>query len=913
MPPSVRPRSAPALLLPAWLLLASASVAAAQQGEGAPASTAAAAALSSREILAQERYVRPPAAIERLVLAPRQNNVSLSDQSPDRKHFLEPTSDGLPTLAAFGKPHYYLGGLQVDFAANRARSLTTRGATGLSVIDAATGQSRTLETPRGATVSGAAWSPDGTRIAYIANFDDASRLYVADVASGKSRQLTATPLLATLVTDVQWTADGKSVAVVLVPSGRAAEPKRPAIETTPLVRLTEGQKNQERVYASLLRDPYEKALLEYYTTGQLALVDAKSGAVRKIGAPAMIDDVDVAPDGQYLRVTLMQKPFSYIVPYGSFGRVEQLWDARGTVVATLTERPLRVDRPGDDDDQPGPGGRGADTARRDFGWLPDGSGLYYLQQDPAPAGRGGRAGGDSGDSAAAPDAPAAGGSAGRGAARRKDRLFAWRPPYDANSRTELLASDNRIGGVLFSDDAKTVFVAENANGTGHLYAVKLDEPTKHYTLWRMRGLTASVGGRGRGFGGRGGNGADSLTFYQNPGNLVTTRGRLGQTVALLSSDGQSVFLNGTQYARDWQHEAPRPFVDRVDIATGRKTRLFQSAADVYEDVVAPLDADFARMIITRESRTMLPDAYLRDTRSGQVVKLTNNVDYMPEFTQAIRKKIPVTRVDGIRFFVDLTLPRDYTAGTRLPAMLWFYPREYTEQAEYDRTLRTENVNEFPSGGPRTIEYLVTQGYAVVNFSPPIMGDQGRMNDNYIADLRNNLAAVIDELDRQGYIDRTRLAIGGHSYGAFSTVNAMTHTPFFKAGIAGDGMYNRSLTPNGFQSERRDFWEAQETYLEMSPFLEADKLQGALLMYHSIEDQNVGTAPISSIRMMQALQGLGKTAALYMYPYEDHGPATAETILDQWARWVAWLGVYVKNAGTPGTTNVTTKAISQEMP
>jgi dipeptidyl aminopeptidase/acylaminoacyl peptidase len=347
-------------------------------------------------------------------------------------------------------------------------------------------------------------------------------------------------------------------------------------------------------------------------------------------------------------------------------------------------------------------------------------------------------------------------------------------------------------------------------------------------------------------------------------------------------------------------------VDRVEIRTGTKTPVFVGGTDVYETVTAPLDDDFSRFVVSRESRTMVPDAYLRDA-SGKLTKLTNNKDYTPQFTAALRKKIPVTRVDGTKFLVDLTLPADYKPGTRLPAMFWFYPYEYTDQAAYDRTLRTQNINQFPSAGPRTIEYLVTQGYAVANFNPPIMGTAGRMNDNYVTDLRNNLAAVIDELDRQGYIDRSRLGLGGHSYGAFSTVNAMTQTPFFKAGIAGDGMYNRSLTPFGFQSERRDFWEAQRTYLEMSPFFNADKMQGALLMYHSIEDQNVGTAPISSERMMHALQGLGKHASLYMYPYEDHGPATKETILDQWARWTAWLDIYVKNGDKKqGTTaNATT--------
>jgi dipeptidyl aminopeptidase/acylaminoacyl peptidase len=318
-------------------------------------------------------------------------------------------------------------------------------------------------------------------------------------------------------------------------------------------------------------------------------------------------------------------------------------------------------------------------------------------------------------------------------------------------------------------------------------------------------------------------------------------------------------------------------------------------------VTAALDDDFTKAIVSREAPSLVPDAYLRVMNGGQLTKLTNNKDFTPEFTNAIRKKIPVTRADGYRFYVNLTLPQGYTAGTRLPGMFWFYPYEYTDQAGYDRTLRSENVNKFPTAGPRSIEYLVTQGYAVANFDPPVFGVQGRMNDNYVSDLQKNLSAVIDELDRLGYIDRQRLGIGGHSYGAFSTVNAMVHTPFFKAGIAGDGMYNRTLTPNGFQSERRDFWEAQQTYLEMSPFLQADKLTGALLMYHSLEDQNVGTDPTSSIRMMHALTGLGKTASLYMYPYEDHGPATKETLLDQWARWTAWLDVYVKNAKTPAKT------------
>ena len=375
---------------------------------------------------------------------------------------------------------------------------------------------------------------------------------------------------------------------------------------------------------------------------------------------------------------------------------------------------------------------------------------------------------------------------------------------------------------------------------------------------------------------------------------MTRRAATG-AVALISSDS-AVYLSGTRYDRNYLENIPRGFVDKVKIETGARTRAYEGPADVSETITAPLDGDFGAIVVVRESPTEVPNSFRRDLRSGTVTPLTENRDVTPEFTSLIRKRITVTRADGIKFVVRVTLPANYQAGTRLPGMLWLYPYEYTDQAGYERTLRNENVKRFPVSGPRTIELLAIRGYAVANFDPPIIGEQARMNDSYVSDLRMNLYAVIEELDRQGFIDRSRLGIGGHSYGAFSTVNALVHTPFFRAGIAGDGMYNRTLTPVGFQSERRDLWSGQKTYLDMSPMLYADKMQGALLMYHGMEDQNVGTDPISSIRMMQALRSEGKVASLYLYPYEDHGPAAKETLLDLWGRWTAWLDLYVKYPG-----------------
>ncbi|HEV8611889.1 MAG TPA: prolyl oligopeptidase family serine peptidase [Gemmatimonadales bacterium] len=854
-----------------------------------PSADVAAELAASRARLAAESYVTPAPDLVKLVTAPRQQNALLAQQSPDRRHFLREESGGMPSVTSFGKPHYYFGGLQVDPAANRARALTTRGAVALTVVDAGSGQTRALELPAGATASNPVWSPDGKQVAFVANFPETSRAYVADLATGKSRDVTppGSALLATLVTSVDWTAGGNTIVAVLVPDKRGPPPVSPAIATGPRVRLwMDSLKSPQRNYASLLQEPFDQALLEYYVTGQLVAIDLRTRAARKLGSPAMISDVDPSPDGKYFRVTTMRKPFSYVVQYGSFGEVEEIWDASGKVLAEVVKRPLRESA--DTGDTPAPRREGS---KRSLAWMPSGDGLYYLEAV------GNRSGGTSDADSTGP-APTARGPGAASASNRPDRLVRWMPPFGPGDTTVLYRAEGPVSQVVLSEDAALAFFGVIRNGSGEIFAVRLSQPDQRYPIVRQRGYTPVIAGRtafGPGAGGRGVGANDSLSFYSNPGALTTKPGPRGGVVALLSPDS-AVFLSGIRYDRNFLENIPRQFVDKVSIGTGVKTRIYEGPADVSETLTAPLDDDFAAAVVVRESPTAVPNAYRRELKIGTLTRLTDNRDLTPEFTSLVRKRIVVTRADGIKFVVRVTLPAGYQAGTRLPGMLWLYPYEYTDQAGYDRSLRTENVKRFPASQPRTIEFLATQGYAVTNFDPPIIGEQGRMNDNYVSDLRMNLYAVIDQLDRQAIIDRTRLGIGGHSYGAFSTVNALVHTPFFKAGIAGDGMYNRTLTPTGFQSERRDLWSGQKTYLDMSPMLSADKLQGALLMYHNLEDQNVGTDPISSIRMMQALRAEGKVAALYMYPYEDHGPATRETILDLWGRWTAWLDIYVKNAG-----------------
>jgi dipeptidyl aminopeptidase/acylaminoacyl peptidase len=833
-------------------------------------------------VLNAESWQRPPQAIADAVGAPRERNVTLTNLSPDRKYFLRQATDGMPSMAKYAKPHVYLGGLQVDIKANRVRSLSTRNGGAISIISAETGQSHDVEIPRGAVASNAQWSPDGRMVAFFANFDDATHIYVADATTGKAKAVTRTPVLATLNTGFDWTADGKSIVTVLIPESRGAAPLEPAVPMTPKVRMTSPAKNSQRTYASLLETPYDMALLEYYSLGQLAVIDVASRAVRKVGKPAMIRSVDADAHGQYMRVTLMTKPFSYIVPTSSFGSREELWAADGHMIAKLSERPLND---GNVTDSAGRANR--DNDRRSLSWRPDGAGLSFLQLEPAPRGNRDRdAASDSADTS-----PTANPSAGR-TARRKDRVMLWRAPYDSASADVVYTSDTRISSVEYSSDGKIIFVTESgagASGSGApaggragasggagntQYAIYLAEPSRKYAVVRRA------------------SGDDA--FYKDPGTLITKAGPVTGQVVQLSADGAHVFLRGTQYFEKTADQSPRMFIDKVDIKTGVKQRVYESDnSNVSERVVALLDDDASRLIVTRESPTTVPDSYLRDA-DGTLKRLTNNKDYTPAVTLAQRRRVEVTRADGFKFKVDVTLPQSWKQGDKLPAMFWFYPSEFTDQQAYDRTLRTYNKNAFNNLGVRSMDFLVLEGYAVVEPDAPIIGASGRMNDNYENDLRNSLAATIDELEKQGMIDRNRLAVGGHSYGAFSTVNAMVHTPFFKAGIAGDGNYNRTLTPMTFQTERRDIWEARETYLNMSPLLYANNLTGALLMYHGLADQNVGTDPINSIRLFQALEGLGKTAALYMYPYEDHGPATEETIMDLWARWVSWLDMYVKN-------------------
>ena len=853
----------------------------------------------AERILAAREWVQPPPEIADAVLAPRYLNVTLNRLSPDGRWFLHEVGDGPVTMDRFSRPFDELGGQFLEPQANRHRRLSTRSSAGLQVISAADGSVTDIEVPSGARVSAAEWSPDGSRIAFYVHFDDATHIQVADPESGDSRQVTRDPVLATMVTNFEWTSAGDEIATVLVPEDRPARPMPPGVPSGPQVKQTEDGRNVLRTYASLMATPHDEALLEWHLTGQLAVIAVDNRRVTRVGNPAMIRSFDFSPDGRHARVTTMVEPYSYIVPVTSFGRVEEIWDREGNVLAEIEETELNTGIRGAPS-APGVAGDEEEPDRRQMVWREDGAGLVFLRMDPEPEEE------EDDEEPAAEEAD----EDERQSARRKDRVVLWAPPFGEADETELFASDRRMANHRYSADYSWLFVTQRpggggggpaafggggAGGTVTEYAVRLDDPETRYTISEW----------------------DSDDFYANPGSLLMDNGRAGggavfrfggggggggasHFVEIAGEDGaESVFLTGTQYFEDPLAESPRSFMDRVDIRTGDRERVYESSNDgESERITTVLDADAGRFVVHRESPTEVGQSYLADGDAR--TQLTNNIDYTPDLTAAPRERFTVERPDGFRFLVNVTMPPDFQEGEERPAMFWFYPREYEDQESYDEGARTFNKNAFPNFGTRSIEYLIRLGYVVVEPDAPIVGEAGRINNNYQHDLRNNLAAVIDELDARGIIDRRRLGLGGHSYGAFGTVNAMVHTPFFKAGIAGDGNYNRTFTPLGFQRERRHFWDAREVYLGMSPFVYANNLTGALLLYHGMHDQNVGTAPDHSPRLFHALNGLGKEAAMYLYPFEDHGPATKETLLDLWARWAAWLEVHLAEAERPVT-------------
>lgn len=788
------------------------------------------------EVLKNQNYIRPAQVIEDAVLAPWANNVIGGALNPQGTMLLITESDGMPLLERVGQTHVNLGGQQIDTVAERDRNMTMRSQSGYSVMELATGKKTKVTLPSGVRVSGARWSPDGLKIAFVGLTERDTSLFVADAMNGRSRKLTG-DLRMTEVTSFDWLGDSKRIIAPVKATG-VTMPVMPKFATGPRVRLSDRKIDDFPTYPDLLNDREEIAMVKYLMTSQIGIVDVGTGSVKRVGEPMMISSMDAGSKADGIIVRAFEGEFHYMYPTGNGASKQVLFNAEGKEVALLGyggRREVEIKK----EDQP--------PSRQGLSWRPDGAGLSFMRDEELPK--------DSKEQA-------------------KKQLVLWKAPFGKEDIEVVYENKVPFSLVGYGSDLKTVFISKVVGKKTEYLMFKMGETSEPVKFWETE------------------SGAD---FYANPGALMfDSKPGFGRVVRM-SADGSSVFLSGTQYFKNSSEEAPRPFVDRLPVdGTMKPVRLWQSSASVFE--TADMLDDGSKWLVNRQSPTMVNQLFL--INNGVEKQITQNENFVPEVTLAERKRIKVKRDDGFEFWIEVTMPKYATSMSKLPAFIWFYPTEFTTQKVYDDGLRTFNKNLFRRTASSSVQLMALDGYIVVDADFPITGPENEANNTFPHQLRMNFTAIVDALVDECGVDRNRMAIGGHSYGAFGTANALVHTSFFKAGIAGDGNYNRTLTPFGFQREPRDIWHAREVYTDVSAIMRADQINGALLMYHGMEDQNVGTFLIHSERMFAALEALGKPASLYVYPYEDHGQIALETRLDMWARWMAWLDKYVKNPAVP---------------
>ena len=798
---------------------------------------------------AEARYIQPPAPIGEW-LRRDANFATLDAPAPNGRWFLVPRLTQLSTLELMSKPTYRLAELEIRPATDRLWHLDTYGINGLRIYDLEARRFRDVTIPDATFLSDLVWAPDGSRVAFLAHLPAGTEVWTADPSSGRASRFAPGRVLATIGTS----------ATVNITQEASLGPSR-MLQWTP-----EGTLLTLMVPANRGPEPREDRVPD----GPMVRLTRPEATSTRTYPNLLRDNHDANLFEHYTRSQLVELSAGRAPrPLGEPRMYESIsLSADGRhVLASFLERPFSfitayrgfpsrtvvLDRRGatvatlasQGLREGGGGGRGGAGGLRALAWRPDGAGLSYLRR---------ARGGDGGD-----------------------QIMLLAAPFDTAAATVVATSADNIGSVTYTRDGSRVFATISRGGRSAL------------ATWDLRQQNAErkviVGFHH----------PDSL--FTRPGELWTQATPNGIEHALISSDGGATYLRGEGLARDFR---PQPFVDRVSIADTSRTRIFEGAKTTWDRPLVALDADLRRMIMSREATDVFPDSWLW-TAGGEPVNLTRNVNPFPELASVRRVDFSFTRRDGLEVQGRISMPLGWREGDRVPAIFWTYPREFTTSEAYTRSAyQARNRNAYSHlTWLRWSDLWLTQGYALVYPDIPIIGEN--YNDTYISNMVDAMYGAMRAVEKLGTVDMDRIGHGGHSYGAFATANLLAHTPYFRAGIAGDGAYNRSLTPFGFQAEPRHMWSAPDTYLEMSPFFKVDQINSPLLMYHGADDNNTGTWPLQSERLMQALTALGKNAALYVYPYESHTPRAIENKLDLWARWIDWFDRYVKDTGTAVST------------
>jgi dipeptidyl aminopeptidase/acylaminoacyl peptidase len=780
-------------------------------------------------VVAQDGYRDPAPAIAAILDAEPAPQISLS---PRRDWFVLLERSGMPSIADVAAPHLKLAGSRVNPRTNGLA--TTGGYRGLTLRRVRGGGDVAVRVPDGGTLSGPSWSPDGSRFFFTRTTDEGISLHLSDT-TGAVRELIGPRLNGAHGAPCEWLAGGSELLCALIPDGRGAPPAPPNAPTGPVLQETMGRSAPERTYQDLLETPYDERLFAYYFATQNAIVSL-DGKVTPLGPAGLTLNVDPSPDGRWFIATTYREPFSHEVTWSRFPSRTVIWDRNGREVRLLEDSPEVVTQPL---------ARGATTpGPRGWRWRGDAPAtLIWLEAL------------DEGDPSASVPA--------------RDRIYVLAAPFDGEPQV-FVDTEWRAGGITWGR-ADFALLTESWAPTRmtRTWIIDPSNPGTRRLLWERASDDA----------------------YGNPGSPVTERTDDGRVLLKFSRDGKSLWLTG----QGSSPEGDRPFLDRLDIATGKATRLWQSSGEAYETVVAPIDADAGTWLTMRESLTEQPNYWQRDVILRRApVQLTHTPDPAPAFAGITKRQINYTRADGVALSGQLYLPAGYDASRDgpLPFLLWVYPAEFASASAASQVRGSPYRFTRPSGASHL--FLLTQGYGILdNPTFPIVGEGETANDTYVEQLELSARAAIDTLVAMGVARRDQIAVGGHSYGAFTTANLLAHTRLFRAGIARSGAYNRTLTPFGFQNERRTYWEAEEVYRRMSPFTFAHQIKDPILFIHGTDDNNSGTFPIQSERMYAAVKGNGGIARLVMLPGESHGYAARESVGHTLAEMQEWLDRHLK--------------------
>ncbi len=776
----------------------------------------------------------PPEVVEIIDAVP---NPSLRF-SPDQRWTLSLQGSAMPSIADISRPMLRIAGMRIDPLANA----TYRTNFDREIVLSERGLMKPmhpLPIARGARIASVTWSQDSEHFAYVLESENGSTLYGSSVAQisagGKPRVLLQN--LATITGGPRWMRDGKTLLCQTIPENRGAEPEPAPVPLGPNVQEAEGDTSPLRTYQDLLSNAHDEDLFDHYATSQMVIVDVDSGQQSKLGKPGIFSGASLSPDGQQLLVTRVHRPYSYMMPWYRFPQTIAVWNMQGQELFTVAEVPLAEGIPLG----------GVRLGPRSVEWNPQHpASLLWVEAL------------DGGDP--------------KREAEQRDRWLTLASPYKGEAQ-ELIRTRHRAVGISFLEDPS-------------LYITQEYDRERRWT----RSLLHKVNGEGPA---RVLDDRSSSDRYGDPGSLVSREDQRG--ISLVRMDGAFVYRTGSG-ASD---QGMLPFLDRQNIETLETERLWRCEPGNYESVSALLEigAGPLRFITRHETPDSPPNYRERDLASDKFVAQSAFQHPAPQLQGIHKELVTYQRADGVPLSATLYLPANYEPGSRLPLLIWAYPMEFSDPKLAGQV--TSSPARFTRIGGLSHLALLTQGYAIMDGATmPVIGDPETMNDTFVEQIVAAAQAAIDKAVEMGVADRDAVVVGGHSYGAFMTANLLAHCDLFVTGVARSGAYNRTLTPFGFQSERRTFWEAPDAYFNVSPFMHAQKINEPLLMIHGEIDNNSGTFPLQSERLFQAIKGNGGTARLVMLPGESHGYRARESVLHVHAETIQWFDRFLKTTDRP---------------